>query len=318
MHSHSLGTHQHDHHFLGHAHGRHERSVRLVVGLSLVMMVVEVAAGLMFGSMALLADGLHMATHAGALAIAAAAYAFARRYRNDPRFSFGTGKVGDLAAFVSAIVLAATALTIAGESLHRLNRVSVIDYDEAIMVASIGLVVNLVGAWLLHDNHDHVAQSAGHHDHNHRAAYLHIVADALTSVLAIVALLVAWAYGWNWIDPAVGLLGALIIGRWSWQLMTRTAAVLVDATHDASIQTGIRQALEDADTRITDLHVWRLGPGHFGAIVAIVARNPLAPQDYKARIAHLSGLCHLTIETSHEASASTVPTAGIATSRHSH
>ncbi|HEX8263709.1 MAG TPA: CDF family Co(II)/Ni(II) efflux transporter DmeF, partial [Allosphingosinicella sp.] len=221
MHSHSAGPWHHDHLFLGENAQGHERRTWLVVGVTIAAMVAEVGAGLAFGSMALLADGLHMATHAGALTLAGAAYAYARLNAEDPRFAFGTGKVGDLAAFASAVVLAMVALLIGWESLERMTAPAKIDYPEAMAVGAAGLLVNLVSAWLLHpseQSHDPGA-SDHRHDHNLRGAYLHVLADALTSVLAIAALLAGSFYGWTWLDPAVGLVGAIVIARWSVGLM---------------------------------------------------------------------------------------------------
>src|SRR5471032_2377905 len=224
MHSHTLADWRHDHVFLGAAHDRNEKRTWLVVGLTAAMMVVEIAGGSIFGSMALLADGWHMSTHAGALAIAAFAYRFARSHARDSRFAFGTGKLGDLAGFTSAIVLALIALAIGYESVVRLFQPVSIHYDEAISIAVVGLGVNLASAWLLggehhhdhgrdhdhHDDHDH-HHHHDHHDHNLRSAYWHVLADALTSVLAIVGLLAAWIQGWTWLDPAIGIVGAIVI-----------------------------------------------------------------------------------------------------------
>lgn len=299
MHVHDINGREHDHLFLGERHDRNEYRAKLVIGLSAVMMVAEVAAGILLGSMALLADGLHMATHAGALAIAAAAYSYARRHQNNPRFAFGTGKLGDLAAFGSAVVLGIAALMIAWESLKRLATPVEIEFGEAIAVATVGLLVNLAGAWLLHDSHhhDHGGEPVDHHhDHNHRAAYLHVLADALTSLLAIVGLLVAMFVGWTWIDPVVGLLGGLVIGRWSLQLMQDSGAVLVDAAMDPAVAAAIRRVLEAGDDRVIDLHVWRVGPGHTAAILSVISPTPRAPEEYKARLRHLSNLCHVTVE----------------------
>ena len=302
MHSHSLDRWQHDHAFLGEHHGRNELKARLVIALTLAMMVAEVAAGIAFGSMALLADGLHMATHAGALALAAAAYAFARRHLHNPRFVFGTGKVGDLAAFTSAITLAIIALLIGWESVERLGSPVRIDFSEAIAVTSVGLAVNLVSAWLLHggghDQHHHGGEHGHHHhhDHNLRAAYLHVLADALTSVLAIAGLLAGSLYGWIWMDPAMGIIGAVVIARWSWGLAKDSGAVLLDTMGDPQLPNTIRQILEVDGDHVPDLHVWRVGPGHMAAVISIVSHQPQAPEVYKAKLSHLKPLCHTTIE----------------------
>jgi len=294
-HAHEGEEWHHDHAFLGHQHHRNELRTRLVIALTLAMMIVEVGAGLAFGSMALLADGLHMATHAGALAIAAGAYAYARRHLDNPDFTFGTGKVGDLAAFASAVSLALVALLIGWESLVRFADPVAIDYSEATAVAALGLAVNLVSAWLLHAGHHH-DDHGHHHDHNLRAAYYHVLADALTSVLAIAGLLAARFFGWVWMDPAVGLLGAIVIARWSWGLMGQSAAVLLDKVVDPRLPAAIRSAVEQDGDRVTDLHVWRVGPGHSAAILSVLSADERSPASYKQRLAHLPGLCHVTIE----------------------
>ena len=301
MHSHTLDDWRHDHVFLGTAHDRNERRTWLVVGLTAAMMVVEVTGGLVFGSMALLADGWHMATHAGALAIAAFAYRFARRHAHDPRFAFGTGKLGDLAGFASAMVLGVIALAIGYESVVRLWQPVPIHYAEATAIAAVGLLVNLLSAWLLgaghpHDHdHDHV-HHAHDHDHNLRAAFWHVMADALTSVLAIVGLLAAWSYGWRWADPLIGLVGGLVIAHWALRLMRDAGAVLLDALPDRQLNEAIHRRLETGGDRIADLHVWRVGPGHHAAIVSLVSDQPLPVETYKARLADVGRLSHLTVE----------------------
>lgn len=303
MHSHTLDDWRHDHVFLGAAHDRNERRTWLVVGLTAAMMVAEIAGGTLFGSMALLADGWHMSTHAGALAIAAFAYRFARRHARDPRFAFGTGKLGDLAGFASAVLLALIALLIAYESAVRVFQPVAIHYAEATAVAAAGLVVNLLSARILgaghdHDHHHDHGHDHHHHDHDHnlRAAFFHVMADALTSVLAIVGLLMAWGYGWTWLDPAIGLLGALVIAHWSWRLIRDAGAVLLDAAPDAELATAIRARLEQGDDCIADLHVWRVGPGHHAAIVSLVSDAPLPVDDYKMRLVDLARLSHVTLE----------------------
>lgn len=299
MHSHTLDDWRHDHVFLGAAHDRNERRTWFVVGLTATMMVTEIAGGTLFGSMALLADGWHMSTHAGALAIAAFAYRFARRHARDPRFAFGTGKLGDLAGFASAVLLALIALLIGYESLVRVFQPVPIHYPEATAIAAVGLAVNLLSAWALGAGHDHDHDHGDHHhdhDHNLRAAFLHVMADALTSVLAIVGLLAAWFYGWTWLDPAIGLVGALVIAHWSWRLIRDAGAVLLDAAPDAELATAIRTRLEHGDDRIADLHVWRVGPGHHAAIVSLVSDSPLPVGDYKMRLGGLARLSHVTVE----------------------
>ena len=301
MHSHTLDDWKHDHVFLGGAHDRNERRTWFVVGLTAAMMVAEIAGGTIFGSMALLADGWHMSTHAGALAIAAFAYRFARRHARDPRFAFGTGKLGDLAGFASAVVLALVALMIGYESAMRLFQPVPIHYAEATAIAAVGLLVNLLSAWMLgagHD-HDHDHDHGGHphdHDYNLRAAFWHVMADALTSVLAIVALLAAWSYGWSWADPAIGVVGALVIAHWSWRLIRDSGAVLLDAAPNRALGDAIRSRLEIGHDRIADLHVWRLGPGHHAAIVSLVSDTPQPVEAYKTRLTDLRGLSHVTVE----------------------
>jgi cation diffusion facilitator family transporter len=305
MHGHTLSAWRHEHVFLGEAHDRNERRTWWVVGLTAGMMVAEIAGGTFYGSMALLADGWHMSTHAGALGIAAFAYRYARRHVRDPRFAFGTGKLADLAGFASAIILAMVSLGIIYESVMRLFQPAVIHYGEAMAIAVVGLVVNLASAALLgrddrHDQaHDHGhghGHHHHHHDHNLRAAYRHVLADALTSVLAIAALGAAWAFGWTWLDPAVGVLGALVIAQWSWRLIRDSGAVLLDAVPNRELVREIRERLEVGHDRIADLHVWRLGPGHQGAIVSLVSDEPEPVGHYRARLETLPQLSHLTIE----------------------
>lgn len=311
----------HDHVFLGQNHERNEKRVWMVIALTTVMMVAEIVAGNWFGSMALTADGWHMSTHAGAMLISALAYLYARREARNPRFTFGTGKFGDLAGFASAIVLAVVALLIAVESAMRLVNPVEIDFNQAIIVAVIGLAVNLVSAVLLKDDHghdhghghgshahhghgshahhgDHGAAKGGR-DNNLRAAYLHVLADALTSVLAIVALLLGKWNGWSFLDPAMGIVGGLVIARWSWGLVRSTATTLLDAMPQAEdLPQEIRESVETEEDRITDLHVWQVGPGHHAAIVAIQSQAPQAPAFYKQKLAAIHELSHVTVEVS--------------------
>jgi cation diffusion facilitator family transporter len=301
MHTHSLEPWTHDHIFLGHRHARNERRTWFVVGITVIMMVGEIAAGSYFGSMALLADGWHMATHAAALGIAAAAYLFARRQARNSRFAFGTGKFGDLAAFASAIILAMIAVQVAYESAVRLVHPVPIAYGEAILVATLGLGVNLVSAWLLrdthgHDHHGHGESHAHHHDNNLRAAYVHVLADAATSILAILALVAAMLAQWVWADPAVGIVGSLVIASWAYGLIRDSGAVLLDVSCDKDIETVIRDRLQTKGDRVTDLHLWQVGPGHRAAVISIVSDNPLPPATYKRRLRGLRGLSHVTVE----------------------
>ena len=302
MHSHSLHTWQHEHVFLGEGHDHNERRTWLVVALTAVTMVVEILAGTLFGSMALLADGWHMATHAAALTIAALAYRFARRHARDPRFSFGTGKFGELASFSSALILAMIALMIGYESVSRLLVPVQIHFTEATVIAVIGLAVNLISAWLLaagqHHGHQHTGDSHHHHHHdsNIRAAFVHVLADALTSVLAIVALLAGQFYGWVWLDPVMGIVGALFIAQWSVSLLRSAGAVLLDTVPNEELAATIRARIETGSDRVADLHIWRLGPGHAGLIVSVVSDRPQPPSVYKDRLVGIVGLSHVTVE----------------------
>lgn len=303
MHTHSIEPWQHPHVFLGASHDRHERRTWFVVALTAAMMVAEIVGGSIFGSMAVVADGWHMSTHAGALGIAAFAYLFARRHARDPRFSFGTGKLGEIAAFASAICLALIALLIGYEAVTRLMAPVAIHFAQAIPLAAVGLAVNLLSAWLLfdHDEHRHGhAHDDGHaqhgHDTNLRAAYVHVLADALTSVLAIVALSCGLLFGWVWLDPLMALVGVAVILSWSFGLIRAAGAVLLDMVPDRYLAGTIRKRLELEGDRVSDLHLWRLGPGHTGLIAAVVSDRPQAPSFYKARLAGIAGLSHVTIE----------------------
>ncbi|MGZ3129267.1 CDF family Co(II)/Ni(II) efflux transporter DmeF [Pseudomonas aeruginosa] len=265
----------HEHVFIGAGQRRNERRIWWVIGLTAATMLAELIGGTVFGSMALVADGWHMSTHAGALLISALAYRYARRHAHDPRFSFGTGKLGDLAGFASAIALAIVALLIAFESVQRLLAPVPIHFSQAMGVAIIGLAVNLLSAWLLRDEHHHASHGHDHdhahgHDNNLRAAYLHVVADALTSVLAIAALLLVSVFGWVWADPLMGVVGALVILRWSWSLIREVSLVLLDAqpAHDDKAAR-IRAQLEDDGVELFDLHIWQIAPGRYAAIVAL-------------------------------------------------
>ena len=304
----------HTHVFLGENHDRNARRTWLVIALTATMMVGEIVAGSVFGSMALVADGWHMATHAAAMLITALAYLYARRNAHNPRFSFGTGKLGDLAAFASAVVLTLIALLIGWESLVRLYTPTAIDFPQAVAVAVLGLAVNLASAFLLRDDHGHDhGQDHGHaHDHgdapahdlNLRAAYLHVLADALTSVLAIAALTLGSLYGWLWLDPAMGIVGGLVIARWSFGLIRNAGAVLIDYVEPGEdLPDEIREAVEADGDEITDLHVWQLGPGHHGAIVALRSADPQPPAYYRAKLAHIHDLSHVTVEVEPRAAA---------------
>jgi cation diffusion facilitator family transporter len=310
MHSHSIAPWTHGHAFLGERHDQHARRTWSVVALTAAMMVAEITGGTLFGSIALVADGWHMATHVAALAIAGLAYLFARRHADDMRFSLGTGKFGELAAFASAIILGMIALGIGYESILRLFHPVTIHFQEAIPIATLGLCVNLLSAWLLHESHGH---EHGHHHHDHdaehgrhhhthdrdtnlRAAYVHVLADAMTSVLAIIGLSAAWLFGWTFMDPLVGLVGTVVIASWAFGLLRTAGSVLLDTVPDGDLTRSIRQRMEIGGDRLTDLHVWQLGPGHAAVIASVVSDAPQAPEIYKQRLDGLTGLSHVTVE----------------------
>lgn len=306
MNKQDLSVLTHEHVYLGANEKSNENKVWLVILLTASMMVVEIVAGHWFGSMALIADGWHMSTHAGAMLIAVLAYRYARKNASNRSFSFGTGKVGDLAGFASAVILALIALLIGWESLLRFAEPVPIRFNQAIMIAVIGLVVNLLSAWLLREDHHHHGHSHGHaHHHNHdhgsdnnlRAAYLHVLADAFTSVLAIVALFLGRAYGWYWADPMMGIVGALVITRWSWGLIRDTASILLDRTpQDGHIETKIYKAIENDNDSIIDLHVWQVGAGHYSVIVSIASTAPRSLTEYKTILEQIDHVSHITVE----------------------
>lgn len=280
-----------------------EKRTLLIAVVTAVMMVVEVVAGLAYGSMALLADGLHMASHATALGIAVLAYVLARRYAGDSRFTFGTGKINSLAGFASAVLLLGFAIIMVTESTDRLINPVVISFNQAIVVAFVGLAVNGISAWVLvstpHHEHDHDNHHghSHHHDHNLRAAYLHVLADALTSVLAIIALLAGKYSGANWLDPAMGIVGAVLIARWALGLIRDAAKVLLDRQVDRDFDAPLRRAIEGSSTdRISDLHVWQIGHEIYAAEIAIVTSEPKPPQHYKSLIPKQLNIAHATIE----------------------
>jgi cation diffusion facilitator family transporter len=279
------------------------------------MMVAEIVGGLLFGSIALVADGLHMSTHASALLLAALAYSYARRHAQDDRFSFGTGKLGDLAGFTSAIVLAMIALLIGYEALTRFIWPVPIDFNQAIPIAALGLVVNIVSALLLsggkhghehshhhaHGGHEHEhehvhAGRAAHRDNNLRAAVVHVLADAAVSILVIAGLVIGRFFGWTWMDPAVGLVGAAVIAAWAYTLIRDTGAILLDMTPDRGMAERMRATIETDGDRLTDLHLWRLGPGHLGAIVSVATRQERGPDYYQALLGRFHALSHVTVE----------------------
>src|SRR6266478_4212496 len=283
-----------------------ERRTRIVIAITGVMMVVEIAAGLMSHSMALLADGWHMSTHVIAFLITALAYYFARRHAANERFSFGTGKIGVLGGFTSAVILSIVAFLMAGESARRLFVPLTIHFNEAIGIACIGLLVNLSCAALLsgahhHESHDHGGSHHHHHDLNLRAAYLHVLADAFTSLLAILALTGGKFFGWAWLDPVVGLVGSGVVFSWAYHLMRDTSGILLDCTPLSSdLPDEIRRVVEsDGDSIVTGLHVWQVGVGKFAAIVSIVAHEPRPSDYYRALFREHDELVHVTIETQH-------------------
>jgi len=294
MHIYNLYKWQHRHCF-EQPDAQSERNTMRVILLTLSMMVIEIVTGLVFGSMALLADGWHMGTHAGALGIAAFAYRFARRNADNPDYSFGMGKVGVLGGFTSAVVLLMIALLMGFESVERILSPVSIQFNAAISVAVLGLLVNVVSAFILQGgDHDH---QGDHRDHNLRAAYLHVIADAMTSVLAIIALTTGKYFGWIWMDPVMGIVGSLVIAKWSYGLLRDTSAILLDRVADQETVAAITSAIEaDADNRVADIHVWVVGSHQMSAIISIVTHFPKEPQHYKKLLAGFQDLAHLTVE----------------------
>jgi cation diffusion facilitator family transporter len=291
--------------------GTAERNTRRVIVLTAVMMAVEIIAGWRFHSMALLADGWHMGTHVAAFLIAAIAYAMARRHKGDRSFSFGTGKIDVLGGYTSAVILGIVALFMAVESLQRLFEPLQIHFNESIGIGLLGLCVNVASALLLKHGHGHGhGHSHGHghahgHDHdggenedlNFKAAYVHVIADAVTSILAISALVAGKYLGWVWLDPVMGVVGSAVVAQWSWGLLRDTSAILLDRTPDTDLGEEIRRAVEaDEGTSVADLHVWPVGVGQFSAIVSIVARDPRTPEYYRRIFSEHEELRHVTIE----------------------
>ncbi len=297
-----------EHTGIGSEEERAERATRRVIGLTVVTMVAEIAAGEWFNSMALLADGWHMGSHAAALGITAFAYSYARRHRDNQRYAFGTWKVGALGGFTSAVVLGVVALLLAWESIERLREPRLIAFDSAIAVAVIGLVVNLVSALVLqggHSSHGH-----GHEDHNLRAAYVHVLTDALTSILAIGALVAGRFGGWVWLDPAMGLVGAVIITRWAVGLLRDTSRILLDGDVEPELAASVQRAIESRDdNEVVDIHLWRVAPRGLAAIISLATHHPRAPEYYKEIVAEQFDLTHVTVEV-HECSAPECGAAG--------
>jgi cation diffusion facilitator family transporter len=298
--AHALGIWTRDHVFLGHGHSSAETRAKWAAIVTALFMVVEIVCGLAYQSMALLADGAHMATHVGALGLAAGAYWLARRHSGSGRFTFGSGKFGDLAAFASAIILGLTAIAVAVESIQRMVTPAQVQYGDALLIACIGLVVNLISALILKGDHSH-AHSHGHshgHDNNMRAAYVHVLADAATSVLAIVALAAGYYFGLGILDPLCGLVGAIVIASWSYGLIRDSAMVLLDADADPGMSDEIRTFLQsELKARIPDLLLWRLGPGHRGLIVSLISPDAISAEAVKATLrSRYPDLSHVTVE----------------------
>jgi cation diffusion facilitator family transporter len=308
MHTTDLSAWQHEHNFAGDTTAAEKRT-RGVIILTGGMMVVEIVAGYFFHSMALVADGWHMGTHVAAFALAAVAYAYGRRHAKDARFTFGTGKVGVLGAFTSAIVLSLIAFIIAADSIHRLLVPQAIHFREAILIAVVGLVVNLLSALMLKDSHhhhhdhhhQHGGQESGHghaHDLNLKAAYIHVLADTFTALGAVAALSAGYFWGWTWMDPAMGLVGTVVILSWAWTLLRDTGSILLDRVPASSdLPVVIREGIEgDGDSRIADLHIWQVGVNQFAAIISVVAHHPKTPAEYRERLRIHEELVHVNIE----------------------
>ena len=308
MHTHRMEEWVHEHVFRQDEKRAGENRTLLIVVITAIMMVVEIAAGVIYGSMALLADGLHMGSHATALGIAVFAYVVSRRLAADRRFSFGVGKINSLAGFASAILLLGFALMMIVESLGRFINPVAIAFDQALIVAMLGLVVNGASAWVLvstphdhqHDHHHDDIHGHAHdhsHDHNLRAAYLHVLADALTSLLAIAALLAGKYVGADWLDPFMGIVGGALVARWSYGLIQETSRVLLDAQVEASHLAALRNSIESGSAdRVSDLHVWRIGHGIHAAEIAVVSDEPRTPGYYKSLIPREFSIAHISVE----------------------
>ncbi|WP_461521121.1 CDF family Co(II)/Ni(II) efflux transporter DmeF [Porticoccus sp.] len=310
----NLNNWRHDHHYFT-TNDSGERRTRYVLILTAITMLAEIIAGTAYGSMALLADGWHMGTHVAAFLIAIYAYRYARKHADNPAYSFGTGKVGVLGGFASAVALAAVALMMAIESIQRLVSPQEIHFNAAIGVATLGLFINVISALILkdhhshshdheahhgHHHHDHSHQAHSHQDHNLYAAYMHVLADALTSVLAIAALLCGKFLNWQWLDPLMGIVGAIIISRWALGLVRQFSPILLDGSMPSSDVEAIRNVIEkDRENHVTDLHTWKVSEHHFAAIITIVSRRPQRSEHYRALLSDFHKLAHLTIEVNH-------------------
>jgi len=301
MHTHRLKDWQHSHNFSV-KNDSGEKRTQYVLILTAVTMFAEIIAGSLFGSMALLADGWHMGTHVAAFMITIFAYRYARKHASDPAYSFGTGKVGVLGGFASAIALAIVALVMLIESLQRLIEPQSIQFNAAIFVAVLGLVINVISAIILKDHHshddgDHHDHTHHHHDHNLHAAYMHVLADALTSLLAIVALLSGKYFGLNWLDPFMGVVGAIIITRWSYGLLKQTSPILLDGSIEEIDRQAITKKIEgDSDNIISDLHIWKVGANHYAAIISLITHHPKPVEHYKNLLSDFHKLSHVTVE----------------------
>lgn len=297
----------HQHNFNRHQHQGEQRTLYVLI-LTIVMMIVEITAGTIYGSMALLADGWHMGTHAAAFSITLFAYWYAKKHRFNPQFSFGTGKVSVLGGYTSAIALGIVAIMMAIESIHRLVNPDQIQFNEAILVAIIGLIVNLVSMLLLHNHghhhshehheheHEHEQHDKPHQDHNLKAAYLHVLADALTSLLAIFALIIGKYLGWTWLDAVMGIVGAIVITKWSIGLMQQTSPILLDASINEDYKQRVIQQLEQDGSKVIDLHIWRISADHYSAAISILAPSNKTVADYKHQLEKFDKINHLTIE----------------------
>lgn len=302
MHIHTLSNWQHNHDFaVIHEYG--ERRTLQVLVLTATTMIIEIIAGMTYGSMALLADGWHMGTHVAAFMITIFAYRYARKHADDPSFTFGTGKVSVLGGFASAITLAVVAIMMAIESIQRIIMPQEIHFNEAIGVAVLGLIINIISAFLLREHHDHPSQPGHdhqhgqHQDHNLQAAYIHVLADAMTSLLAITALTSGKFLGWTLLDPLMGIVGAVVITRWAYSLLKDTSPILLDGSIDEQYKKNIKDVIEqDLDNRIADIHVWKVGPGDFAAIISIVTHYPQQVQHYRDLLSDFTALSHITFE----------------------
>ncbi len=294
-------SHKHD---FGQGHKRNaEQRTKLVTLLTLATMFAEVFGGMITGSMALLADGIHMAGHSLALGLAAGAYYLARTHAQDRRLSLGSGKIADLAAYTSALLLAVSTVWLVVESIHRLVTPSQLMPLQALMLATLGLIINLISAWLLAGKHEH-HHGHGHDDHhedaNLKAALIHVIADALTSVAAIVGLIAAWLWGWNWLDPVIALVASAVILKWAWGLLRQTTGVLLDREGPESIRRQVCETLQSTqDTNVIDLHLWSVGQGTWTLVAAVVTHGATTPEEYRSRLSHIHGLHHPIIEVSY-------------------